>query len=509
MEHRIRATLLEILNRLPQGESLRPYAASLCAVATRQLPVDNEENAQTCIRILFDCHKHFHPALETEVQPFISFFTALFTSWETNARYHFNEQFNQLYNAIMAQLATEGSSQASQQLPSKTLCRSTESIKVCCESPLVVMMLLQNYPRYVEQAVPQLIPLVIRALSQAAPKEPPPLPAALVNLLTPQPAASSDPSAPASAADEEKAAQDRATLRALERERDSRFRTALSDFYTAQVKSLSFIAHLYRGYAQHISTQQDALAACVVQLLQSCPGDFAMARKDLLVAIRHILLSDFRKVLLRKTDKLLDEKVLIGEGKLVYDTLRPLAYATLADVVHHVKQDLTLSQLGRVVYAFSRNLHDSTLPLSVQTSAVRILLNLVDMVHRAGEASDGRHQGRSILVRILLTLTAKCDTLQSFIPKLAAHLQKNSAAVLAKMDENTDKVSGVTYPTLMTLSSPAAVSSGSKGEEEVEDVIKELKTMLSTMVMGLKTVVWCAHRAHSAHSRRSIPAPQR
>ena len=510
VDHRIRWTILEIFNRLPQGDSLRPHAASLCSVATRQLTVDNEENAATCIRILFDCHKHFHPALEDQVQPFISFFTQLFQAWENNCRYHFNEQFNQLYNHCMAQLAS-GQSAAPQTpgqsptslIPPRTICKGTESIKVCCESPLVVMMLLQNYPRYVDQAVPTLIPLVIRALSQTAPKEAPPLPAALINLLTTSAAPSGDAASPPAAVDEEKAGQDRALLRALERERDSRFRVALSDFYTAQVKSLSFIAHLYRGYATHISTQQDALATCVIQLLVACPGDFPVARKDLLVAIRHILMSDFRKVLLRKMDKLLDEKVLIGEGKLVYDTLRPLAYATLADVVHHVKGELTLSQLSKVVYVFSRNLHDTTLPLSVQTSAVRILLNLVDMIHRVGETGDGRHTGRGILVRILFTLTAKCESLQAFIPKLAAHVQKNSAAVLAKMEQNTDPVSGVVYPTLLTLSSPAAVSSGSKGEEEVEDVIKELKTMLSTMVMGLKTVVWSAYRTQIATS----PAP--
>ena len=377
VDHRIRSTLLDILNRLPQGDSLRPYAPSLCSVCTRALPVDDEECAVLCMRILFECHKHYSPTLEGEVGPFVAFFTQLFSSFEHNVRYHFNEQFNQLYNSMMAQLATaapqpppttanaqQGQTQAAavpasaSQLPLKVLCKSVESIKVCYESPLVLMMLLQNYPRSVEPAVPGIIPLVIRALSQTAPKEPPPLPAALVNLLTSS-STSSDPSQPV---DEEKAHADRATLRALERERDSRFRVALSDFYTAQVKALSFIAYLYRSYAQHISPHQEVLATCVVQLLVSCPGDFPVARKDLLVAIRHVLLSDFRRVLLRKTDKLLDEKVLIGEGSLVYHTLRPLAYATLQDVVHHVKQDLTLPQLSKVVYVFSRNGQHAPLP---------------------------------------------------------------------------------------------------------------------------------------------------
>ena len=497
VDHRIRAALLEILNRLPLGDSLRPYSAALCALATRQLAVDNEENGLTCIRILFDCHKHYHPTLEAEVQPFIAFFTQLYASWDTNVKYHFNEQFNQLANTCMAAIATHsqtsgsggGSASVPLQLPPKQLCKATESLKCASESPLAMMMLLQNYQRYVDASVPQLIPLLIKALTQPAHKEPPPLPAALINELTP---AGSGDGAVAAGQGDEKAAQDRATLRALERERDSRFRAALSDFYTAQVKCVSFIAHIFRGYAQHIQTQQDTLASCVVQLLQNCPGDFPLARKDLLVAIRHMLLSDFKKALLRQAPKLLDEKLLIGEGKLSFDTLRPLAYATLADVVHQIKGELSLQQLSRIVFVFSRNLHDTSLPLSVQAQSVRILLNLVDQIHRSSDANDGRNNGRTLLVRILHTLTAKLEALQVFIGKLSAHIGRSSALMLAAMDANSNAASGVTYPTLLTLPSLTPVSSAvaSKGEEELEDVIRELRLMTSTMVMGLKTILW-------------------
>lgn len=36
-------------------------------------------------------------------------------------------------------------------------------------------------------------------------------------------------------------------------------------------------------------------------------------------------------------------------------------------------------QLSRIVYLFSRNVHDSSLPLSVQTTCVRLMLNLVNI----------------------------------------------------------------------------------------------------------------------------------
>ena len=257
------------------------------------------------------------------------------------------------------------------------------------------------------------------------------------------------------------------------------------------MKIVAFIAHLFRLYSQHINPQQETLAQCVVQLLLTCPGEFAAARKDLLLGIRHVLMTGLNKSLLRKAERLLEEKTMIGEGKLVFDTLRPLAYATMADVVHHVKAELTLVQLSRVVYIFSRNLHDASLPLSVQSAAVRLLLNLVDHIHRTSEAGDGRQSGRPLLVRILYTLTAKFESLQHLIPKVFAQLNANSALIARKMEENTDAASGVTFPTLVSLSSPAPVLGGSRVDDDAEDAVKEIKLMLSTMVMGLKTVVWC------------------
>lgn len=70
-ETRFRHIILEILNRLPNNEVLRPYAPELLRVATDTLSRDSEENALTCLRIVFDLHKNFRPALENEVQSFL------------------------------------------------------------------------------------------------------------------------------------------------------------------------------------------------------------------------------------------------------------------------------------------------------------------------------------------------------------------------------------------------------------------------------------------------------
>ena len=115
----------------------------------------------------------------------------------------------------------------------------------------------------------------------------------------------------------------------------------------------------------------------------------------------------------------------MGVGRPSQEALRPLAFSTLADLVHHVRSKLDLEQLAKVhepfgvifsskklqpgvrIYAlelsnviiegyavqsmnlfkieqvvvlFSRNLQDAALPLTVQTTSVRLLLNLVDYI---------------------------------------------------------------------------------------------------------------------------------
>lgn len=51
---------------------------------------------------------------------------------------------------------------------------------------------------------------------------------------------------------------------------------------------------------------------------------------------------------------MLDEDLLVGPGRQARDTLRPLAYSTLADLVHHVKDRIDLDQVSRVIQVRER-----------------------------------------------------------------------------------------------------------------------------------------------------------
>ncbi|CAN0348774.1 unnamed protein product, partial [Ectocarpus sp. 12 AP-2014] len=226
--------------------------------------------------------------------------------------------------------------------PAIPLLRSKDSFKVLTECPLIVMLLFQLYPKYIKANIPDLIPLMIDALRLAPTLQrgsdgvlPVCLRArykemiACQALLTPLPLlcltsflSLTPPLPPAH---------------------------ALMLPTTPQVKTLSFLTYLLRGFTPLMQPYEKQISSSVINLLRSCPSDAVATRKELLVATRHILATEFRKGFYSEVDRMLDEDLLVGPGRQARDTLRPLAYSTLADLVHHVKDRIDLDQVSRVI----------------------------------------------------------------------------------------------------------------------------------------------------------------
>ena len=71
-------------------------------------------------------------------------------------------------------------------------------------------------------------------------------------------------------------------------------------------------------------------------------------------------------------------KILIGDGLTSYETLRPLAYSTVADFIHNVRNELTPAQIWSTVNIYCDLLKDDSLALTVQIMSAKLLLNLVE-----------------------------------------------------------------------------------------------------------------------------------
>ena len=136
-----------------------------------------------------------------------------------------------------------------------------------------------------------------------------------------------------------------------------------------------------------------------------------------------------------------------------------------------------------MVYLFSCNIHDASLPTSIQTTSVRLLLNLVENIFHK---TSNDPEGRALLVRILRCLVAKFASL-----KRGLNLQEGSAAKGAAAAP--------------AAAAPTGISSGkssSGSEKSAAETSREAKQLLKTMILGVKTVVWSV-----SNSRMSLPPP--
>ncbi|KAI1475863.1 hypothetical protein F4774DRAFT_269598 [Daldinia eschscholtzii] len=384
-EQKLRNCVLEILHRLPthqtqtSPEPFEPYAEEIVDILMSLVRNDNEDNATLCVKIISDIMRHQPKVLHGKVQPFLDLIQELFEQMEKVVK----EQLDSTaipFNAS-GQPSTPGSTQTNFQSPrpgspvasvndlaqdaqqqSRPLLKGMQSFKVLSECPIIVVSVFQTYRNIIQQNVKAFVPLIKAVLCLQA------------------------------------KAQEQAHAEARARgtvfagvSPNIRNRVAFGEFITAQVKTMSFLAYLLRQYSSQLADFLPTLPEIVVRLLRDCPREKSAARKELLVAIRHIINFNFRKIFLPKIDELLEEKTLIGDGLTVYDTLRPLAYSMLADLIHHVRDSLSPEQIRKTVEVYTKNLQDNFPGTSFQTMSAKLLLNMAECIAKMQNKVDARH----------------------------------------------------------------------------------------------------------------------
>ena len=162
-------------------------------------------------------------------------------------------------------------------------------------------------------------------------------------------------------------------------------RDMYAELIRAQVKTMAFLAYVLRGSADNVKNYLDIFPEACVRLLRDCPPEDVSTRKELLIATRHILTAESRSAFIPYLDILLDDRALVGTGVTSRETLRPLAYSVVADLIHHVRNELPLEQLARIVYVFSCNLNDATFSSSIQTMCCKLLNTVIESINSKGD----------------------------------------------------------------------------------------------------------------------------
>nr|XP_009601660.1 probable transcription-associated protein 1 isoform X2 [Nicotiana tomentosiformis] len=452
-EHKLRNIVVEILNRLPHSEVLRPFVQDLLKVAMHVLTTDNEENGLICIRIIFDLLRNFRPTLENEVQPFLDFVCKIYQNFRATVSYFFESgamavppppaptsSMSSLGESDVKPMEVDQMSTSSGgYFGAGQLNPSTRSFKIVTESPLVVMFLFQLYSRLVQTNIPHLLPLMVSAISVPGPEKVPP-----------------------------------------------HLKTHFIELKGAQVKTVSFLTYLLKSFADYIKPHEEGICKSIVNLLVTC-SDSVSIRKELLVALKHVLGTDFKRGLFPLIDTLLEERVLVGTGRACFETLRPLAYSLLAEIVHHVRGDLSLSQLSRIIYLFSSNMHDASLSLSIHTTCARLMLNLVEPIFEKGVDQHSMDEARILLGRILDAFVGKFNTFKRTIPQL--------------LEEGDDVKGRSTLRSKLELPVQAVLNLQVPVEHSKE--VSDCKHLIKTLVMGMKTIIWSITHAHLPRSQVS------
>ncbi|EDV27262.1 uncharacterized protein TRIADDRAFT_23101 [Trichoplax adhaerens] len=458
----LRKLILEIIHRIPPNEAMKNHVKPVLQLAFSLIKEENEEIALVCIRIIIELHKQFRPPIGSEVQQFLNFIKKIYTDLPANFNDIFEMKATTSIEASNSSTAVAASSigggsggvaASSSSAPVK-LQSALTSLKVLAELPLIVVLMYQLYKQNVHTLVEDFIPLIMDAI-----------------LMQPSQSARSAPSFN---------------------------RDLYADFITAQIKMLSFLAYVIRVFLEEINKYSPRMVQGVICLLKNCPPEAANLRRDLLIAIRHILSTDLRNKFVPQIDKLFNENVLIGPGWTARTSFRPLAYSTLADLVHHVRTHLPLNQLSLAVHLFSKNIHDDLLPISIQVMSCKLVLNLVECLRQKSSTDDLEGQGREILIRMLEVFIRKLTYIaKNHVPVLLA---KKYGILGLKLFVSThililNKLSIYSKESSSTSGSNATTSSEggpSLASHPPTMNVNDCRTMVRTLLLGIKTITWGA-----------------
>ncbi|KAF7507630.1 hypothetical protein GJ744_010300 [Endocarpon pusillum] len=375
-DHILRNHVLEILHRVhTNSPEIETYAADMVDTLMDLVRIENEDNAVLCMKTIMDLERHQVMATASKVQPFLELIQEMFQLMEKVVKdtfdtpqgatpsipvtpSHASQNFQSPRPASPATTVSDSGAEKKDQ----ALAPGMQSFKVLAECPIIVVSIFQAHRNSVSPNVKKFVPLIKEILLlQAKPQE---------------------------RAHAEKGAAKTIFTGVC---KEIKNRAAFGEFITAQVKTMSFLAYLLRVYAQQLQDFLPTLPSVVVRLLKDCPREKSSARKELLVAIRHIINFNYRKIFLQKIDELLEERTLIGDGLTVYEGMRPLAYSMLADLIHHVRDSLNRDQIRKTIEVYTRNLHDNFPGTSFQTMSAKLLLNMAESITKLESKQDARY----------------------------------------------------------------------------------------------------------------------
>lgn len=193
------------------------------------------------------------------------------------------------------------------------------------------------------------------------------------------------------------------------------------------------------------------------------------------MAVRHILATDLRQAFVAQFETLLDDELLFGIGYTSSNVMRPLVFSTMADLVHHIRLDLSSNMIIKVIDIYARCFHDPSLPYGIQTMSAKLLLNLMDCVNSDKIEVELR---RPLLMKILSILLRKYYRLS----KVVEEINKRRFDSSLKSEKVFDSYWEDPLKCRVICSDSISADSG-------KDNIRDIKFVLKTVTAGVKSII--------------------
>ncbi|KAI6035416.1 hypothetical protein F5J12DRAFT_25544 [Pisolithus orientalis] len=420
LEFQFRRVLLEVLHRVPYSDVIRPQALSLLSGMLHILHHDNEENGVTSCKIIIDLLRSFRALTEELVAEFMSILQEVFRN--------------------IKGLVEETLSEESPVLDPNVVMPSTRSFKVLAEMGMVVVTFSQSHRPMVVTLIQTTLGLNFEVLALESSAQ-------------------------------RKAREDYEAMGSYWAGMAPTIKnpSAYADFVNAQIKMVSYVAYVIRGFGEQFESFGERLILSALRLLQDLPANSIQARKDLMVVLRHLIGTPHRKALLPHIDKLFDEQVLLGTGVGSRETIRPAAYASLADLVHHLRGELSAEQLAKVAKLYSMLLHNPYLGHNLHTLFSKMMFGLIENI----TAKATPQAAACILGAMFETCVDRVEAMTNILEMTTEHVEN------AKRGEESQ-----TLPLLIERARP--VAGAAYAIEKPEEVIQECRYLFRTLLHGFR-----------------------
>ncbi|KAJ1932885.1 transcription-associated protein 1, partial [Linderina pennispora] len=140
-EQKLRSTLLEIIQRLPHSEVLRPIALDVVTTLMSQVKNENEENAVLCLKIIYEVHRLFRNSMDPMAVSFLELAVEIYRNADQMLKVLDTTDTPSSLSTPNISLMSPGAMSPGPDTADssvKNLGRATGSFKVMTEIPIIV-----------------------------------------------------------------------------------------------------------------------------------------------------------------------------------------------------------------------------------------------------------------------------------------------------------------------------------------------------------------------------------